>query len=170
MNVQNRFRMSAARQEAWEVSEIKDPATPQLTVSTLGQKSASSDFSPEIKETELVMSRVMVMLSEACASVQRTPAFGVSVSRRSKSKQLDRRATKPLSTQPGCKLERGLQSQALAKLFLALCLCQVRFQPSELGEIRGLLVLTSPDGGEYKAQPWHRRSLSAAGLTCERLC
>lgn len=27
----------------------------------------------------------------------------------------------------------------------------VRFTPSELGEIRGLLVLTSPDGGEYKA-------------------
>ena len=32
-----------------------------------------------------------------------------------------------------------------------LLVTEVRFTPSELGEIRGLLVLTSPDGGEYKA-------------------
>jgi len=28
---------------------------------------------------------------------------------------------------------------------------EIRFQPSALGEIRGLLVLSSPDGGDYKA-------------------
>ncbi|CAE7461684.1 Hydin [Symbiodinium sp. CCMP2592] len=33
----------------------------------------------------------------------------------------------------------------------SLLVTEVRFTPSELGEIRGLLVLTSPDGGEYKA-------------------
>lgn len=29
---------------------------------------------------------------------------------------------------------------------------EIRFQPSQLGESRTMLVLTSPDGGDYKAR------------------
>eukprot|EP00439_Symbiodinium_sp_Y106_P056261 s5157_g7.t2 len=79
-----------------------------------GQKSCSSDFAPEIKDSALLSRELGPLLFSVllCAQEVKVDAAGA----------------------------EGLEASI-----------NVRFTPSELGEIRGLLVLTSPDGGEYKA-------------------
>ncbi|CAE7232354.1 Hydin [Symbiodinium sp. CCMP2456] len=78
-----------------------------------GQKSVSSDFAPEIKDSAPEVP-VPVPISRALPFFQEVKVDAA-----------------------------GAEGQEAS--------INVRFTPSELGEIRGLLVLTSPDGGEYKA-------------------